>query len=207
MANGGQLSVNGILSRAWGLFRADWADYLQVGAVVWVAVLLGAALGQLHDSFALLGGILIVGPVGVGAVSALLTHKRTGRLDHDRVFDGFRMYPQAVVASVLAAAVHLLGLLACGVGIVPAHGLLLVFFPILCDQKDPARALRGSWNFFLRDPWALVVLALVLMVLHVVGALVFTVGLVATMPFAYLVSILLYEEALRSEPQPPAPMP
>ncbi len=196
-----RIQVGPVLARAWQAFRADWTDYIQVGAILWVAL---ATVVSLWGPFAIAALAALLGPVVIGAVSTLLLRARTGQFDLQRMGDGFRMYPVALVASTLALVFHILGVVACIVGAVVVRGALLVYYPFVCDRKDAVSALDGCWKFFVKSPLELTLVALALLGINALGLLVCTLGLIATLPYSLLVSIVLYEEALRAQ-EPPAP--
>ena len=111
--------------------------------------------------------------------------------------------------------ISIVGLLACGVGVIVTSGILLFFFPLMVDRGlSGGAAFSKCWAYFKTDWLMAIVFAIVTGIISQVGTYVAGVGVLVTGPFAMIVTVAAYdnvfggvaEEAPAAAPIAPPPI-
>ena len=180
------LCIRALVRRAFGLF---WDHALLLVSVHVILLLILVAGNYLLT----ISGNVLLGPFLLGAYKIALRIARNQNTDLSDILSGFEYFLPAFLANIL---IHL-------VAFVLAPVLPLVFLTYAVtylfildedlgfwDAMEKSR--RMVWGNFKR--W--LVLGLVIVAVNLAGALCFGIGLLATIPFSYLLTTLAYEEEL-----------
>ncbi|MBZ0272278.1 hypothetical protein K8I61_09580 [bacterium] len=95
------------------------------------------------------------------------------------VFSGFSDFGRYFLGGIIAFAMIIVGVLMCGVGVIPVGGLLLFFFPYMVDRNaGTTDAFSANWAYFQTD-WLMAI------------ALSFVTGLMVSLSSSVLLGILI----------------
>jgi uncharacterized membrane protein len=180
------LCIRALVRRAFGLF---WDHALLLVSVHVILLLILIAGNYLLT----ISGNVLLGPFLLGAYKIALRIVRNENTDLSDILSGFEYFLPAFLANIL---IHLMAF-----ALVPVLPLVFLtyaatFLFILDENLGFWAAMEKSrrmvWGNFKR--W--LVLGLMILVVNLAGLLCFGIGLLATIPFSYLLTTLAYEEEL-----------
>lgn len=200
---------------AWDVLQRRWPRLLAI-VLLWVMVVLAGTVAQLawergEDSSRVgsvvgtLYGLLVVGPIEIGALWALLKAVRGRPPEVDDLFFAFRHnYLAAVLTPLLAALIVFFGLLLFVLpGLYLALRLSFVGFLVVDEGMGPLDALAESWRRTDGRVWALLGITLLGLFAVWVGFVLLIVGAFVGMMWAGLAFATLYAVASRERHQTP----
>ena len=182
------MTVGGILSEAFALYRRFFARFFLTAAAVFVVLNLFSAIAadasaKAEDAVAAFWGLveLVVALVGSlwvqGALTATVADVRDGRADEDIETTYRRVRPTLLPllgAGLLAGVGILLGLVLL---IVPGLFLLtrwvLVTPAVVLERARPTEALRRSWNLVKGHSWTTFAVIVVTLVISAIAQVIF----------------------------------
>lgn len=199
----GKIDFGKAFSRGWEIFSGNLINYI-----------IGFFLAVLISITVILAPIMFA-----GFYYMLLKGARGESVEIGDVFHGFSDFGRYFVGGLLYLGVMIVGILACGVGIIPVAGIMLFFYPLMVDKKLGAGDAFGKcWEYFKTDWLMAILLALVSGIVSQAGSYVMGIGVLFTGPFATAVVVAAYEnvfgetatpaaapEAPVAEPTPPPP--
>jgi hypothetical protein len=154
----------------------------------------------------LLSVTIILAPIMyAGFIFMLLKAARGESVEIGDVFHGFSNFGRYFLGGLLAMGVAILGVLACGIGIIPVSGLLLFFFPLLVDKGySGGEALGKCWEYFKTDWLMAILLSIVTGIISNAGSYVLGIGVLFTGPFAMAVAVAAYQDVFGANVVPAA---
>ena len=222
----GGFSVGEAFGWGWKKFRENLGPLVVVAlAIVAVLIVLGIfrfaltagtdaavdpATGQVENpglfgtalvSSVLLGLVQFVVSVIVsaGIVKGALDITQGRPLELGTMFKGFSL-PQLIVASILTSLLTFVGLLACIVGaVVVAFFLSFTTYFIVDEGQSAIDAIKSSFAFTKANAGDLLLLFLAVIGANILGACLFGVGLLVTVPVTILAQAYAYR-TLRRQP-------
>jgi uncharacterized membrane protein len=183
------LCVRALVRRAFGLF---WDHALLLVSVHIILLLILVAGTYLLT----ISGNVLLGPFLLGAYKIALRIVRNQNTDLSDILSGFEYFLPAFLANIL---IHIVALL-----LAPVFPLVFLTYSVtylfileenLSFWSAMEKSRRMVWGNFKR--W--LVLGLVIIAVNLAGFLCFAIGLLATLPFSYLLTTLAYEEELISQ--------
>ncbi len=150
--------------------------------------------------FGFVYSVLVAAPVEYGVSFASLKAARGDKLDIGDMFEAFRNYWNAVLASVLAGAIVVIGLVML---IVPGiiFGCKLAFTPYLVvDRKmEAVDAIRESWRMTNGHAGTVFLIGLLAIPILFAGLLCFGVGIIVSMMWIQMALASLYQSVALSD--------
>lgn len=138
-------------------------------------------------------GLLIVGPVEYGTLSAYLKAARGDKLEIKDMFAAFRNYWNAVLANLLVDIIVLVGFILLIVpGIVFACKLAFVHYLVVDQKMGVIEAVKGSWRMTNGHAWQVFLIGLLAIPISIAGLLCFGVGIIIAMMWVSLAYGSLY---------------
>lgn len=186
----GKIDFGSAFSRGWEIFSGNMVNLI-VGFFLLILISI----------------TIILAPVMVaGFYFMLLKAARGETVEIGDVFHGFSAFGRYFVGGLLAFAVILVGVLACGVGVLVASGILLFFFPLMVDKGLSAGEAFGKcWEYFKTDWLMAILLSLVTSIISNAGSYALGIGILFTGPFALAVVMAGYERVFGGSDAPAAP--
>jgi len=183
------LCVRALVRRAFGLF---WDHALLLVSVHIILLLILIAGNYLLT----ISGNVLLGPFILGAYKIALRISRNQNTDLSDILSGFEYFLPAFLANML---IHVMALLVVPL-LIPSLIVFLTYsatYLFILDENlgfwaAMEKSRRMVWGNFKR--W--LVLGLVIVGVNLAGLLCFGIGLLATIPFSYLLVTLAYEEEL-----------
>jgi len=158
---------------------------------------------------------IILAPIMMAGIYRMaLKAVRGEKTEINDVFSGFSDFGRFFVGGLIWIGISIVGLLACGVGVIVTSGILLFFFPLMVDRGlSGGEAFGKCWAYFKTDWLMAIVFAIVTGIISQVGTYVAGVGVLVTGPFAMIVTVAAYdhvfggvaEEAPAAAPIAPPP--
>ncbi len=153
----------------------------------------GSAAAGILGFLAFVYGILVQGPVQFGVAFAFLKAARGDKLETKDMFEAFKNYWNAVLASFLVFIIVIFGLVLL---IVPGifFACKLAFTPLLVvDRKMAAmEALEESWRMTGGHAWKVFLIGLLAIPICIAGLLCFIVGIIISIMWVSLAFASLY---------------
>jgi len=172
-------------------------DIVVKGPNLWMFVLLALIYSVVMSVIGStgIGAIIFAGPA-MGAIYAVTMHcMKTGKIDLNRLQDGFQPFVQLMVAGILVGVFCAAGFIFC---IVPGIILSAMYtFPILLilDRKlEFWDAMEVSRKRVQEDLGGFVIFTLAILGLNLLGALVCYVGILVTAPVTWCAVVVAYRE-------------
>ena len=138
-------------------------------------------------------GLLIVGPVEYGTLSAYLKAARGDKLEIKDMFAAFRNYWNAVLANLLVDIIVLVGFILLIVpGIVFACKLAFVHYLVVDQKMGVIEAVKGSWRMTNGHAWQVFLIGLLAIPISIAGLICFGVGIIIAMMWVSLAYGSLY---------------
>jgi uncharacterized membrane protein len=202
--------IGSCLGRGWDLLKTDFWGVLG-GLLVLLVIVTGLSVLSLIPLVGLLINVLVAPALSLGAVSWFLARARKEPAPLGIIFSGFSRFGEALALYLVMGVLVLVGLLFC---ILPGIYLAIAWgasWPLLADRRGgfwecmemSRRAITAHFG------WALL-LYLVLVLVSIAGILACGLGLIVTVPLAYLAGAAAYlrlfdsEETLVSPPDQPS---
>ena len=176
-----RVSISRWITDGWNVFLKELGTFALIGALSTVL---------LHIPF-------LWGPVWAAMLYAASRLVERGRATANDYFDGFKFFLPALLASLIAGILSLIGLI-----LLILPGLIIItmylFTPLfICEQKmDFLEAMAASRKMVSRDYLGYTLFMLTLLLLNLLGMAFFYVGLVFTLPVSACAMALAYREAL-----------
>jgi len=190
------MTVGGVLSEAFALYRRFFARFFLTAAAVFVVLNLFSAIAadagaDADDALAAFWGLvgLVVALVGSlwvqGALTATVANVRDGRAEEDIESTYRRVRPTLIpllLAGVLAGIGILLGFILLIVpGLILLTRWVLVTPAVVLERLGPTEALRRSWNLVRGHSWTAFGVIVVTLVISAIAHVIF-VGVFAFLP-------------------------
>ena len=190
------MTVGGVLSEAFALYRRFFARFFLTAAAVFVVLNLFSAIAadagaDADDALAAFWGLvgLVVALVGSlwvqGALTATVANVRDGRAEEDIESTYRRVRPTLIpllLAGVLAGIGILLGFILLIVpGLILLTRWVLVTPAVVLERLGPTDALRRSWNLVRGHSWTAFGVIVVTLVISAIAQVIF-VGVFAFLP-------------------------
>ena len=138
-------------------------------------------------------GLLIVGPVEYGTLSAYLKAARGDKLEIKDMFAAFRNYWNAVLANLLVDIIVLVGFILLIVpGIIFACKLAFVHYLVVDQKMGVIEAVKGSWRMTNGHAWQVFLIGLLAIPISIAGLICFGVGIIIAMMWVSLAYGSLY---------------
>jgi uncharacterized membrane protein len=153
----------------------------------------GATAAGILGFLALIYGILVEGPVQYGMAFAFLKAARGEKLETKDMFEAFKNYWNAVLASLLVFIIIIVGLILL---IIPGifFACKLAFTPYLVVDRKMAvmEALEESWRMTGGHAWKVFLIGLLAIPICIAGLLCFIVGIIISIMWVSLAFASLY---------------
>ncbi len=190
------MTVGGVLSEAFALYRRFFARFFLTAAAVFVVLNLFSAIAadagaDADDALAAFWGLvgLVVALVGSlwvqGALTATVANVRDGRAEEDIESTYRRVRPTLIpllLAGVLAGIGILIGFILLIVpGLILLTRWVLVTPAVVLERLGPTEALRRSWNLVRGHSWTAFGVIVVTLVISAIAQVIF-VGVFAFLP-------------------------
>jgi len=186
-------------------WRQLWKNFLELFLILIISLVitLPSSVGRVQDDisagvvilgiFSLAYGILIVGPIGYGVAFAYLKAARNDKLKIKDMFEAFRNYWNAVLATLLVDVIVFVGLV---LFIIPGiiFACKLVFTPYLVvDRKmEVIEAVKESWRMTNGHAWKVFLIGLLAILISIAGLICFGVGIIVAIMWVSLAFASLY---------------
>jgi len=183
-----------VINQAFALFQQQMGQWVVIALVFVVVVGVASFLLNLVPVVGLLSGI--PGMILAGGIyKAALKHVRGEAIAVADLFDIGDIVGPLIVAGILVNIGTSIGMLLCVLPGIVVAGLWMFTTPLIVDRgMDGVAAMRESWNV-LKGQWAMAaVFIFVVGIVGVIGVLGCGVGVLFTMPIAFLSSALLYRD-------------
>lgn len=193
--------VGPILSKAWGLAKANVALFVLGFLVTYLLIIVSA--------ITIVGPILVAMPLIFGFIAVLQKVYKGEPAAVGDIFQGFQKFSKALVLFLLMLVVGLaIGVVAMVLMFIPLLGpigilaleLLVgsaLYFTVpmaVLSDVAPMDCLKKSFEFFKANMGQVLVLALVTGLISAVGVLAFGVGILFTAPLGMMMSVIAYNE-------------
>ncbi|NOQ42948.1 MAG: hypothetical protein GQ560_00650 [Dehalococcoidia bacterium] len=160
----------------------------------------GSAAAGILGFLAFVYGILVQGPVQFGVAFAFLKAARGDKLETKDMFEAFKNYWNAVLASLLVFMIIIVGLILL---IIPGifFACKLAFTPYLVVDRKMAvmEALEESWRMTGGHAWKVFLIGLLAIPICIAGLLCFIVGIIISIMWVSLAFASLYHAVSSSE--------
>jgi uncharacterized membrane protein len=204
-----KIGVGSAYGNGW---RQLWKYFLELFLIGLIAFLIGlpsgmggwfqdiVVAGAIFGLFGLAYGILISGPVDYGVAYAYLKAVRGDKLEIKDMFEAFKNYWNAVLASLLVFVIIVIGLVLL---IVPGiiFACKLVFTPYLVVDRKMAviEAIKESWRMTGGHAWKAFLIGLLAIPIGIAGLICFGVGVIISIMWITLAFASLYHAVAMSE--------
>jgi len=191
------LEVGHLFSRSWEVFKANIGLVFGVLIVQFLILIILAAIPVIGWLLSL----LIVGPLQAGAYFVFVRMVRDEDVVVRDMFDGFKEFGRTLGVYWLYSIVIMIGTLLLVVpGIILAVGLMPAMYLVLDANYGIVDTLKESWDMTKGYKWSLFVLFLAIFGIVILGTLVFLVGAIFAIAFAYVVVATAYDELSQTRP-------
>ena len=186
-------------------WRQLWKYFLELFLIGLIAVLIGlpsgmggwaqgaAAAAGILSFLGLAYNILVNGPVQYGAAFAYLKAARGDELEIKDMFEAFKNYWNAVLASLLVSVIVIIGLVLL---IIPGiiFACKLAFTPYLVVDRKMAvlEAIRESWHMTGGHAWTVFLIGLLAIPIGIAGLICFGVGVIISIMWVTITLASLY---------------
>jgi len=170
-----------------------------IGAVIGLPSGMGGWAENIVAAATILGfvgfvySILVVGPVDYGVSFAHLKAARGDKLEIKDMFEAFRNYWNAVLASFLVGAIVVIGLILLIVpGIIFACKFAFTPYLVVDRKMEAAEAARESWRMTNGHAWTVFLIGLLAIPIGIAGLICFGVGIIVSIMWTRLAFASLY---------------
>ncbi len=144
--------------------------------------------------------ILLAGPFQVGTAIFFLNVARNKEVRIEYIFDGFKKYVPALVATLLIILVVGIGLVLLIIpGIIVALGLSQTFFILAEEEISGMDAMKKSWDMMDGYKMKFFLLNCLHFVMVIVGILMLIIGVFYMLPIIYTSLALFYDKLKKGE--------
>ncbi len=212
MATVGKFSLTTVGASYGNGWRQLWKHFLELFLIGLIALLIGlpagmgewfgdiAVAGAIFGFFGLVYGVLVSGPVDYGVAFAFLKAARGDKLEIKDMFEAFKNYWNAVLASLLVSVIVIVGLVLL---IVPGiiFACKLAFTPYLVVDRKMAviQAIKESWRMTGGHAWKVFLIGLLAIPIFIAGLICFGVGVIISIMWINLAFASLYHAVAMSE--------
>ena len=153
----------------------------------------GLALGAWAGLLGLVYGVFFVSPVNYGVKYAYLKAARGDRLDVADMFEAFRNYWSAVLASIAVGVIVAIGFVMLIIpGIIFACKLAFTPYLVVDRKLNMIDALQESWRLTTGHAWKVFFIGLLGVPLFFLGLMCFVVGIIVSIMWTKLAAASLY---------------
>jgi uncharacterized membrane protein len=201
-------------------WRQLWKNFLELFLILIISFVIslpGAVVEFAGDTngvsiltiFAIAYGILVEGPIGYGISFAYLKAARGDKLQTRDMFEAFRNYWNAVLASLLVGAIVSIGMVLLIIpGIIFAYKLAFTPYLVVDRKMGAVEAVKESWRMTGGHAWTIFFIGLLAGPIIIAGLLCLGVGVIVAIMWVALASASLYYAVSRlSEVSPPQTAP
>lgn len=181
----------------WGKFKQNWT--LLVGVFAFIGVLSFAFESIDEDMYlpafllVMLVGILVQTWLEMGATRIVLDVHDDKDVEFRDLFGQASLLWRFLFAEILAGIIVFVGLLLFIIpGVIAAVGLFLIPYIVIDKGLGPVEAIKDSWRLTKGHKWNIFWFIILLILLNLVGALAFGVGLLATLPVSFVATVYVY---------------
>jgi uncharacterized membrane protein len=168
-----------------------WVIGMPSGAYGWFQF--DAVVAGIFGFFALLYGLLIVGPVNYGVSFAFLKAARGDKLEITDMFAGFRNYWNAVLANLLVGAIVFVGFILLIIpGIIFACKLAFTPYLVVDRKMEVIEAVKASWSMTSGHAWKIFFIGLLSIPIVIVGLILLIIGIIPAIMWISLTLASLY---------------
>jgi len=205
VATVGSFPVIGVGSSYSNGWRQLWKHFLELFLIGLIALLIGlpsgvggwfediAVAGAIFGFFGLVYGILISGPVDYGVAFAYLKAARGDKLEIKDMFEAFKNYWNAVLASLLVSVIIIIGLVLLIVpGIIFACKLVFTPYLVVDRKMEVIEAIKESWRMTGGHAWTVFFIGLLAIPIGIAGLICFGVGVIISIMWVTLTFASLY---------------
>jgi len=193
----------GVFSAYGNGWRQLWKYFLELFLIVIIGFVIGIPAGMGDWSQGAAAGfltflgvvysILVVGPVEYGVSFAYLKASREESLEIKNMFEAFKTYWNAVLASLLVAVIVIIGFILLIVpGIIFACKLAFTPYLVVDRKMDVIEAVKGSWNMTRGHAWKVFLIGLLAVPISIAGLLCFIVGIIPAIMWICMAFASLY---------------
>jgi len=186
-------------------WRQLWKYFLELFLIGLIAFLIGlpsvmggwfgevVVAGAVFNFFGLVYSILINGPVQYGVAFAYLKAARGDKLEIKDMFEAFKNYWNAVLASLLVFVIVIIGLILLIVpGIIFACKLAFAPYLVVDRKMEVMEAIRESWRMTGGHAWKVFLIGLLAVPIGIAGLICFGVGIIVAIMWITLAFASLY---------------
>jgi len=205
VATVGSFPVIGVGSSYSNGWRQLWKHFLELFLIGLIALLIGlpsgvggwfediAVAGAIFGFFGLVYGILISGPVDYGVAFAYLKAARGDKLEIKDMFEAFKNYWNAVLASLLVSVIIIIGLVLLIVpGIIFACKLVFTPYLVVDRKMEVIEAIKESWRMTGGHAWTVFFIGLLAIPIGMAGLICFGVGVIISIMWVTITFASLY---------------
>jgi hypothetical protein len=157
----------------------------------WLFVLLALSYFVVQS----IGGIIIYGSATAAVYAVILNLLKTGRLDFNRIEDGFQAFLPTFLAGLISNLLISIGMIFCLLPGLIISALYLFPLMLIIDRKmDFWEAMEESRKKVQENLWGFVVFILALVGIHLLGLLVCGIGVLVTTPVIWCATVIAYRE-------------
>jgi len=195
-------TVGSSYSNGW---RQLWKHFLELFLIGLIALLIGlpsgvggwfediAVAGAIFGFFGLVYSILISGPVDYGVAFAYLKAARGDKLEIKDMFEAFKNYWNAVLASLLVSVIIIIGLVLLIVpGIIFACKLVFTPYLVVDRKMEVIEAIKESWRMTGGHAWTVFFIGLLAIPIGMAGLICFGVGVIISIMWVTITFASLY---------------
>ena len=183
-------------SNGWRQLRKYFLELFLIGIMGFIISIPSGMSGLPTLIFLWLGlvySILIVGPVEYGVSFAYLKAARGDKPEIKDMFEAFRNYWNAVLASVVVGVIVLIGIIALIIpGIVFACKLAFTPYLVVDRKMQVIEAVKESWRMSNGHAWKVFLIGLFAIPISMAGLIVFGVGIIVATMWISLALASLY---------------
>jgi uncharacterized membrane protein len=197
-----EATVGSSYSNGW---RQLWKHFLELFLIGLIALLIGlpsgmggwfediAVAGAIFGFLGLVYGILISGPVDYGVAFANLKAARGDKLEIKDMFEAFKNYWNAVLASLLVFVIIIIGLVLLIVpGIIFACKLVFTPYLVVDRKMEVLEAIKESWRMTGGHAWTVFFIGLLAIPIGIAGLICFGVGVIISIMWVTITFASLY---------------
>ncbi len=193
----------GVFSSYENGWRQLWKYFLELFLIIIISMVISlpTAVSEIGDNlivpilglFAVVYGILVEGPIGFGVSFAYLKAARGDKLVITDMFEAFRNYLNAVLASLLVGIIIGVGLVLLIVpGIIFACKLAFTPYLVVDRKMEVVEAVKTSWRMTNGHAWKVFGIGLMAIPIGIAGLLLFGVGIILSIMWVSLALASLY---------------
>jgi uncharacterized membrane protein len=198
-------NIPGVGSAYGNGWRQLWKYFLELFLIGIISFIVGIPIGMggwVEDAAAAAGllgflglvyGVLVSGPVDYGVAFAYLKASRGDKLEIKDMFEAFKNYWNAVLASLLVFVIVVIGLILLIVpGIIFACKLVFTPYLVVDRKMEVIEAIKESWRMTGGHAWKVFLIGLLAIPIGIAGLICFGVGVIISIMWITLAFASLY---------------